>query len=116
MGGQSPELLDAVVSLSCLRASEVYNRSDYRAPEGSKAAKAETLSAMDPVAAWLEERDDLDQMPVQQARLLALNELDIEDLTPKRFGTKVKHSTRWMPGHSSSARFIQRRPTPMAGL
>ena len=113
IGGQTPALLDAIVSLSCLQAAEVY-KDGYRAPEGSQKAKAATLADMDPVAAWLEVQDSLDMMPVGDARLLAIRALDVEDMTPKRFGQKVKNSVKWMPGHSNSARFTQRRPAPMA--
>ena len=48
-GGKAPDLLNAVVTLSCMMAAEVYKR-PYYPPKGTEQARAEALADMDRVA------------------------------------------------------------------
>ena len=118
LGGQTPGLLDAVVSLSCLQAREVYDRATYRAPEGSVEAKADALADMDQVAEWLESQDNLDQVPVSEARVKACKALDLplDALTAAAFGAKVSSSTKWERGRKKNVRFIARRNARLQGV
>ena len=116
IGGKAPELLNAIVSLACKQAAGVYAH-DYRAPEGSRAAKAETLAAMDQVAAWLEEQDDLDGVLVKDARERACKALDSWELTSQKLGFKLSKSTKWAPGKGThGVRLIVRRQVGFDGL
>ena len=118
LGGQTPRLLDAVVSLSCRQAREVYDRATYRAPEGSVEAKADALADMDQVAEWLESQDNLDQVPVSEARVKACKALDLplDALTAAAFGAKVSSSTKWERGRKKNVRFIARRNARLQGV
>ena len=109
--------MNAVVSLACKRAAEVY-RPGYRAPEGGQHAKAAAVADMDKLAAWLESDDDLDGMTVAEARNKAAKDLELEwsDLTPTRFGTKVAESTKWTKVHKKTGNYVHRRQSLLTGI
>ena len=119
LGGHSPDLLDAVVSLACKQAAEVYRKGEYRAPEGSRSAKAETLADMDEVAAWLEEVDDLDNVSMADGRQRACQALELphDAVTPTAFGLRVNGSTKWERARGTKgARYIKRRNAWLDGM
>ena len=110
-GGHAPELLNAVVSLACLQSAEVYRR-PYHAPEGSRQAKQEALDEMDQVAVWLEAQDDLDGLPVADARARAVKALGLsfDALSANSLGSRVRQSVKWKPGRThGGVRIVKRR-------
>ncbi len=114
-GGSAPDLLNAVVTLACLQAREVYTKG-YAPPDGSRLAKADALADMDRVAAWLEDQEDLDGLMVSEARKRACQDLEIEDrdLSATAFGSRLSSSVRWGPRRfHGGKRGIQQRSEPM---
>ena len=112
-GAYAPALLDAVLTLAIQYAREVY-QDGYEPPEGDSQAKRDTLADMDVLAEWLEDSDNLDGMPVAEARQLAIQALDMseQELSPTAFGRKVSSSSKWMKAKlSGGKRVILRRPT-----
>ena len=104
-GGSDPALLDAVVTLACRQAQDVYAQG-YTPPEGNPHAKADALADMDRVADWLESQDDLDGMAVNEARKRALADLEIDDrdLSATAFGSSLASSTRWAPHRGTAGK------------
>ena len=104
-GGSDPALLDAVVTLACIEAQEVYVRG-YAPPEGNPHAKADALADMDRVADWLEWQDDLHGMAVSEARKRALADLEIDDrdLSAKAFASRLASSNKWAPHRGTAGK------------
>ena len=104
-GGSDPALLDAVVTLACRQAQDVYARG-YTPPEGNPRAKADALADMDRVADWIESQDDLHGMAVSEARKRAFADLEIadRDLSATAFGSRLASSKRWAPHRGTAGR------------
>ena len=95
-GGFDPALMDAVVTLSMMYASEVYLEG-YEPPQGDVSAKYAVLSDMDEIATWLEQQDDLHGVGVTEAWTRAVTQLGKTDreLTQTLFGRRIGTSKRW---------------------
>ena len=104
-GGSDPALLDAVVTLACRQAQDVYAQG-YTPPEGNPRAKADALADMDRVADWIESQDDLHGMAVSEARKRAFADLEIadRDLSATAFGSRLASSKRWAPHRGTAGR------------
>lgn len=94
-GGWSQELFDAVVTLACLTAADVY-RPGYVAPAGPDEARSDVLSEMDPLATWLE---DLPEEWHGQRMAAVLEKAKVELADPNvsatALGERVTVSARW---------------------
>ena len=95
-GGWAQELFDAVVTLACLAAAEVYH-TGYVAPAGNGQTKAAVLADMDPLATWLDEDlpDEWHGLRIGGVLEKAKSDLADPKITARALGDRVSVSKRW---------------------
>ena len=117
-GAFDPDLLDAVITMAALYATEVY-KTGYEPPWGDGLVRARVLEDMDAVAAWVEAQDNLHGVRVDEAwqRAKSALGLNVRELSQTKFGTKLRHSEKWDKAQlGGGIRVVIRRgQTPPAG-